>query len=101
MSVADIKHKVGGTIEGILADYGLVIGCLVIGIIIGWYLKFFLADRRYIKQIEIRFKEKDDYLNDLRKMVYGRLNEIAVEKKDRNYFIRLKRFFKTNIKSKS
>ncbi|MDY8137616.1 hypothetical protein [Aquimarina sp. 2201CG5-10] len=90
----DLKDKLSELFDNIIAEYGLVIGCVVIGIFIGWQLKAFFSDRKYNQQINIRFKEKDQQIYDLKKLVYQRLTRLKVEEVDKGFFRKLKKYFK-------
>lgn len=89
-----IKEQLKNYIQQALTDYGLVIACITIGIIIGWYLKLFLADRKYNRQIKIRIREKDQRIAELNCIVLERLNKVTVKKQDRTFFKRLRKSFK-------
>jgi len=90
----DIKKELSGYVEQALTEYGLVIACIVIGIVIGWYGKLFLADRKYNKQINIRIQEKDQRIAELNYIVLDGLNKIKIQDKDKTFFKRLKKYFK-------
>lgn len=89
-----IRDLLNDYIQQVFSEYGIVIVCLVIGILIGWYLKLFVADRKYNKQIKIRIDEKDQRIAELNCLVLERLNQITVKKRDKSFFKRLKRSFK-------
>lgn len=91
-----IKEKLAEAVEQALSEYGLVIAILLIGMFIGWYGKALIADRRYIKQINLRIEERDERIKELNCIVLRNLNNIKVEKKDANFIKYLKRFFKKN-----
>ncbi|WP_282089386.1 hypothetical protein [Aquimarina algiphila] len=90
----NIKKMLSESVEQVFAEYGLVIACLAIGMFIGWYFKLIFADRKYNKQIKIRFEEKDQRIAELNYIVYERLKKVSVEQKDKTFFKGLKRFFK-------
>lgn len=92
--VNKIKNALIKSIEQALEDYGIVIACLIIGMLIGWYAKVLFADRKYNKQIEARFKEKDERIAQLNFIVHERLNKVTVNQADKDFFRRVKRFFK-------
>lgn len=89
-----IKDQLNNYIQQVFSDYGIVIACLVIGILIGWYLKLFVADRKYNQQIKIRIEEKDQRIAELNFLVLERLNKVTVKQQDKSFFKRLKRSFK-------
>jgi len=95
--MGDVKGMLTNLLAEILKDYGLVIGCVAIGILIGWYSKILISDRKYNKQIQLRFEEKNEHINDLKLIVHGRLMDIKVEKKDGGYFRRIKKYFKKTV----
>ncbi|ASV29844.1 hypothetical protein [Maribacter cobaltidurans] len=90
----DIKKSLSEWIEQALQEYGLVIACLIIGMLIGWYGKLLFADRKYNKQIQKRFDEKDERIAQLNFIVHEKLNKITVPQADKDFFRRVKRFFK-------
>lgn len=94
----EVKEHVENWLVNLLNEafekYGLVIACLVIGIIIGWLLKRFLADPKYRKQINLRFAEKDERIARLSFLVHERLSQVTVQKQDKSFFGRMKKFFK-------
>tara|TARA_R100000149_G_C5791816_1_gene83015 strand:- start:184 stop:483 length:300 start_codon:yes stop_codon:yes gene_type:complete len=92
--MGSIKEQLGNQVEQVLSEYGLVIACLVIGIIIGWNFKVWVADRKYNKQINLRFEEKDQRIAELNYIILSRLNKIKVKKQDKTFFKRLKKYFK-------
>lgn len=75
-------------------NYGLVIALLVIGFVLGWLFKTFVMDWKYNQQIKIRFKEKDQRIAELNFIISNRLNKIEVEKLDKAFFNRVKKYFK-------
>ena len=81
-------------VEQALSDYGLVIACLIIGMLVGYYGKMFITDRKYNKQIIIRLKEKDLRISELNYIVLERLNKVSIQQKDKSFFKRLKKSFK-------
>lgn len=93
----EVKIFLSKYLEQAFNEYGLIIAFLVIGIILGWHLKLFLADRKFIQQINLRIEERDVRISQLNLIIDRRLNDITVEKKDRTYFNRIKKFFK-NLK---
>jgi len=90
----DIKSKLAGLFEQVLSDYGVNIAMLVIGIILGWYLKRVLADTRYEKLNKQLLAEKDKRITDLNTMVSERLNKIVVDEESKTFFRKVKRYFK-------
>lgn len=86
-----INHYVKYAFE----NYGLVIALLIIGFVLGWYGKLFLSDRKYQKQIELRFKEKDERISDYKTLISERLAKVQVRQEDSSFFKKIKKFFKT------
>lgn len=43
MDSGGIKGKITELIQGVLSEYGINISFLVIGLVLGWYLKFFFS----------------------------------------------------------
>ncbi|THD67637.1 hypothetical protein E7Z59_08235 [Robertkochia marina] len=81
-----------------LKNYGVVITFFVLGILTGYYFKLFVTDRKYNKQIDIRFKEKDERIRELNLIVLDRLNKVQVEKESKGLIRRIKRYFKNFAK---
>lgn len=92
--MGEIKSLLSELFKEVIADYGLVIGCLVIGIIVGWYFKFLISDRKYNEQINLRFAEKDQRISELNLIVLERLSKVQVVKQDKRFFKKLKKYFK-------
>jgi len=91
----DIFKALGQHIETVLNEYGLVIACIIIGILIGYYFKMFVSDAKYMKQINLRLQEKDLRISQLNLIVSERLNKVTVETQDKSFFKKLKKYFKT------
>lgn len=77
-----------------LNNYGYFTAALVIGMLIGWYFKHFVTDRKYNKQIELRFIEKDRQIDKLNQIILERLKKVNVDKVDKDFFKRVKKYFK-------
>lgn len=92
-----VKRLLNEHIAIIFADYGLVITCLFIGFTIGWLFKTFIVDRRTDQLINDRIRDKDLQINDLKQIVYERLN-VEIHQIDPGLFKRLKKFFKKSVK---
>ena len=84
--LGNIKFSLQKLFEDVLLDYGTLIAFLTIGIIIGWYIKFLISDRKYNKQIKIRFSEKDQKIAELQLLISERLAKVKVEEKDKTFF---------------
>lgn len=93
----EFKTLLSYYIKQVFEEYGLIIAFLVIGIFIGWYMKLILADRKFIEQINLRIEERDLRISQLNLIIDKRLNDVTVEKKDKRFFNRVKKFFK-NLK---
>lgn len=91
---SNIKGQVEDIIQRVLSEYGINIAFLVIGVVLGWYLKFFLADRRYSSLVKEFLKEKDERIASLNVIVSDRLNKIVVKEEDKTFFSKIKRHFK-------
>ena len=89
-----VQSLLSENIDKAFENYGLIIAVLVIGIILGWSFKAYILNRKYEKQIKIRLDEKDQRIAELNFIVHDRLNKIKVDKLDRSYFKRVKKFFK-------
>lgn len=81
-------------IEYLFANFGIIIALFVVGFTIGYLFKKYISDSDFRKQINLRIKEKDETIMDLRYIIYDKLQEVKVEKKDYLFFKRLKEFFK-------
>ncbi len=86
----NIIEQLNGAIIKAFSEYGIVIACLVIGIIMGWTFKTLFADRRYEKQIKLRLDEKDQRIAELNFIVYEKLDKVKVEKADSSFIKRVK-----------
>lgn len=95
-----IEKQLLANISDLFLNYGTVIGCLVIGIVIGWLLKRYLTDQKYHKEVAKRMNDKDLRIAELNFLVHEELNRINIPKVDEPYINRLKRFFKNSFKIK-
>jgi len=91
----DILKALGNHLENALNEYGLVIACIIIGILIGYYFKLFVSDAKYMKQVNLRLKDKDLRISQLNLIVSERLNKVIVEEQDKSFFRRLKKHFRS------
>jgi hypothetical protein len=91
---SDVAIGVNYYIKYAFENYGLLIAFLVIGFLLGWYGKILLSDRKYQKQIELRFKEKDERISEYKVLISERLSKVEVKKEDASFFKRVKKFFK-------
>lgn len=98
--ISSIKEGISAWIESCIKDYGWVLAIFTIGFVAGWKLKFFLSEKRYMEQVNLRIKEKDNIISDLKTLISERLKNVAVEEKDKTFFKRLKNFFSINKKNK-
>lgn len=89
-----VKLKIVELVNQVLNEYGVIVATLIIGILVGWYSKWLLSDRKYIKQINLRLEERDQRIAELNCLVLEKLNKVTVEKKDRTFFKQLKNYFK-------
>lgn len=89
-----IKKLFFDWVEEAFNEYGIVIASIVIGIVLGWQLKFLLSDRKYYKQIKIRLSEKDNRIAQLNFIVHERLNKVTVKEEDKAFFKKMKKYFK-------
>lgn len=76
-----------------LSNYGITIALLIIGFALGFFFKEYVSDRHLRKQMDLRFAEKDEYIRTLKVLVIERLSKVEVEKKDKNFVNRIKKFF--------
>lgn len=81
-------------------DYGIIVVALVVGIIIGWYIKLWLADKKFIGQLNVRIKEKDQRIAELNCIVHERLSKVVVNEQNKSFFKRVKKYFKKQFKIK-
>ncbi|MFJ1431319.1 hypothetical protein ACILE2_11050 [Capnocytophaga canimorsus] len=89
----DILTSLKIQIKDAISNYGITIALIVIGFTIGFLFKEYVSDRHYRKQIDLRFKEKDDYIKSLKVIVIERLSKVEVDKKDKSFFNKIKKFF--------
>lgn len=90
----ELKKQISNCVEDALSEYGLVVALLIIGYILGWSARYLLSDKKYFKQLEIRLEEKDKVIDDLKFIISDRLKKIQVEPQDKDYFKKIKQFFK-------
>ncbi|MDR1877630.1 MAG: hypothetical protein LBQ84_08425 [Flavobacteriaceae bacterium] len=92
----DLLQGLNEQLKYVWANYGLIIALVMIGFGLGFFFKEYVSDRNYKKQIELRIKEKDAYIGDLKQLVSERISKVSVEQKDVTFFNKLKKFFKRN-----
>jgi len=95
--INEIRAKLISISNQVLNEYGLVIVCILVGIIFGWYGKMFLADRKYQQQIELRIKEKDERISHLSELTLEKISKVKVVKQDAGIIQKLKKYFKRSI----
>jgi hypothetical protein len=95
----NFKSKFNEQLIKVLDDYGIIFATFVTGIIAGMLIKQHITDRRYYKSIEQRLLDKDKQIDDLKIIVHDRLKSVSIEKKDKNYFRRIMKFFTVTSKS--
>lgn len=93
--MAGWKEQLGESVEYVFNEYGTVIGLLCVGFFLGWNFKKYIADKKYVEQINIRLKEKDDLLQEYKELISERLKKVVVPKDDISIFKRLRKFFKS------
>ncbi len=96
----ELKTLLKDTVEQVLAEYGLVIGCLVIGILIGWFLKLFLTDWKYNRQVKKLIKEKNEKIAGLSLIISERLSKVIVTTDQYSTIKKIKKYFKDLSKGK-
>ena len=82
----NIKALLLEQVESIFANYGLIIGFMIISFIGGYLFKEFVSDRHYRKQINLRLQDKDERINDLKQIIQERAKKIVVDKTDASLF---------------
>lgn len=92
--VNEIEDSILKQVEYIFANYGVITAIIIISFIFGFLFKEYVSDRNYRKQIDIRFKEKDDIISELKLIIQERAKKITVDKKDVNLFNLWKRIVK-------
>lgn len=85
-----LKHQV----QNAISNYGITIALIIIGFVIGFFFKEYVSDRHFRKQLDLRFQEKDDHIKSLKLVISERFSKIEVEKKDKNFVNRIKRYFR-------
>lgn len=97
--INDIESQLSSQINDIFARYGLIIGIAVLSFVLGFLFKDFISDRHYRNQVNLRLKDKDDRINDLKQIIQERAKKLTVEKSDINLFYlwkRIVKYFKPN-----
>ena len=69
---------------------------LLIGLIIAWFYHKYIGNKNLKDSYERLLKAKDETLNSYKEIIGGRLAQADVEKKDKDFFNRLKKFFRAN-----
>lgn len=93
-SWAEIKGSLSALLEQVLSEYGINIAFMVIGLILGWYLKILLADNKYHKLVDRLLSEKDQRIADLNTIVSEKLNQIVVNEESKSFFQRIITYFR-------
>lgn len=97
--VDNIKDQLFKQVQLIFANYGLIIGIIFISFLTGFFFKEYVSDRHYRKQIDLRLKDKDERINDLKQIIQERAKKLTVDKTDNNLFMlwkRIVKYFKPN-----
>jgi len=81
-------------------EYGIIVVALVVGIILGWYIKLWLADKKFIGQLKVRIQEKDLRIAELNCIVHDRLSKVVVDEQNKSFFKRVRKYFKKQFKIK-
>ena len=97
----EILDKLTEYLNKTFEDYGLVITTLIIGIVVGYFFKMLVSDRKYMKQVDKLLAEKDNRIASLNIIISERLNTLTIDKKDKGFFRQLKKFFKFKISQKN
>ena len=73
---------------------------LIVGLFIAWAYHKYIGNKTIKNSYERLLKSKDETLNAYKEIIGGRLSGIDVEKKDKDFFDRLRKFFRVDIKNK-
>lgn len=95
----EILNSLKLQIQNALLNYGITIALLIIGFVVGFFFKEYVSDRHFRKQLDLRFQEKDDHIKSLKIIVSDRFSKIEVEKKDKSFVNRVKKYFGVNSKT--
>lgn len=69
---------------------------LLIGLIVAWFYHKYIGNRMLKRSYERLLLSKDETINAYKEVIGGRLAQIDVEKKDKDFFNRLKKMFRAN-----
>lgn len=94
----EILNSIKTQLQLALSNYGITIALLIIGFTSGFFFKEYISDRHFRKQMDLRFEEKDEYVKTLKLIISERFSKIEVEKKDKDFVNRVKKFFKPKKK---
>ena len=90
-----VKELLNKWLAEAFEKYGIVFATFVIGIFVGWQLKLWLSDRKYNKLKDRLITDKENQIADLKHLVYEKLSRISVQKEDKAFLNKIKKFFKS------
>lgn len=96
-----IKKYFGDTIAYGFEYYKNFLFGLIIGLFIAWFYHKYIGNRSLKKSYENLLSAKEDTINAYKEIIGGRLLTVEVEKKDKEWFSRLRKFFRANTKVKA
>jgi hypothetical protein len=95
--ITNIKEFISDAAKIFFQDYGTISISLLVGVIFGWYFKYIFTDKKYNKLINKTLGDKEKEIEFLKDIVHKRLQNIIVEKKDKFFFNKVKKFFKAKV----
>lgn len=81
------------------AQYKDLILGLLLGLFLAWIYHKYIGNRNLKTSYEKLLKSKEETIDAYKEIIGGRLAGIEVEKKDKEWFTRLRKFFRAGVKS--
>ena len=95
----DVKAKLIEQVDLVFSEFGIIIAIFIIGFIVGFFFKEYVSDRNYRKQVELRIKDKDVIISDLKQIVHERSKKVTstnISEPDMfKWWRKIVKFFKT------
>jgi len=80
------------------AQYRDLILGLLLGLFLAWIYHKYIGNRNLKTSYENLLKSKEETIDAYKEIIGGRLASVEVEKKDKEWFFRLKKFFRATPK---
>lgn len=98
----EILDKIGATVLQNVTDKHLdLISGLLIGVAITTVVNLVTGNRNLQKSYKLLLNEKDIRINEYKSIISERLEKVEIIEKDRDFFKRVRRYFRKNFNKKT